>query len=638
MRIERILSFSARLLLWTAIAQAEMVDLSGKVFTPSGEPAFGVGVRLLAGGMRTSSRPDGTWQLTGVLPDSSLPLVDTLVFSKEDEEFDRIAVPARIQSMLVAVAGDPAEATESARSFSCADRPSKPTSEQGQYARQSISHLDHVLLRGDAIRLRADQVGHVLEMLKGLRLPRFDVNPIPSALVGSYLAAIQRFGSPSNEQIGALLDRTLLPSIQQAVKDNQIARAAALQSDHQKNSMVSTKTKTLDITADQALSVLNAAWIYVPAVDGVSTSVINGIETSTVSMSLLWYHIQCDSSDGMMHAKLDRVVTGTGFMTAQQGTINTFQSAVKSCVRDLLTSTKDMEAFNLSGQVLHAGKFAATLDAGDNQGVSRNDVYALVENVQSKNDSTSRKDVGWVRVYSKSDSTSKARTVSGKPYAGLALREIPLSKWSLEFGLWREPVRIDKSACVEQVSYYYPYNSYYSCSHDEKVSHTSVVGPLVDAYYSPSWWYGLSMGVGFNLLFGDGLPADLKLSIRQSIPVYRRVSIYAEPEVALRFLLSADAISSTDASGKTSSMPPPTLQFGTFYGIELAMAPNCNLRLGLGNSELAETSYYMGSSGSKSQHKAYSDGPIFAFKIQWTPKAMPVDPFDLMLGQSWKLK
>lgn len=384
----------------------------------------------------------------------------------------------------------------------------------------------------------------------------------------------------------------------------------------------------------------NSAWIYVPVVDAASVATSGGVSTANVSMSILWYHVGCDSAGGV-RVGLEKIVSGSGYMQVAASTgMDPYQSAVKSCVRDLLTRTKEMGPFRLSGQVVSASAHSARIDIGMKAGISVNDRYALVQTFEDSSGKSKKEDVGWVRTWWRNESDASARVVSGKPYPGLELREIPLSKWSLEFGYRREPLSVTTVSCrdVSTPSYYSPYSYvYYPATSDRvcdgraEVSKGTMSGFLLDAHYSPTWWYGLAFGIGVGQLFGEEYSTDLRASVRQTIPVYRRLGVFAQPEIAARILLGADPKTVTDAEGKSSSMPPGVLQTGIVYGAEIALAPDWNLRLGLGTSSISGLDYY--SDGN--QVTMGERGLTLSVLFEWTPRGMPVDPLDLMVGQSW---
>lgn len=608
------------ILIFPMLAMAARYDVSGKLFDSSGKPVFGAEVRMLKAGLSTSTNSEGAWQLSGTVADTvNGTLPDTIRFVVGNAE-ERILQPVAVQSGLVQVMGGVKQG-ESTEKLSCLDVKVAPQ-EQGKYARQSISHLGDVLLRGNANALRSEQIGLVNNMLRGFHLPRFDDNALPPQLARNFMSVAQQ-GGLSNEGLASLIDVGLLPNIKAELDRQGLSRAADLRSEFQKNSSVNDKMKTVDVTGDQLLSVMNSAWIYIPVVDTVVevTDYRSGMVTSSISMSVLWYRMECDSTDGKVHAKLKNTVTGVGVMAADpRSGINSFQSAVKSCVRDLLTHTKEIPEFNLSGQAIEAGKYATRFDIGKNQGVSRNDQYLLVENVQDSSGTTTAKAVGWTRVYARGDSDAYARIVSGDAYPGLALKEAALSNWSLEWGLLWEPLVVSDG--------------------DTKHYDDFLVGGQMNAHYLTPWWYGFAFGVGMNVLGGEEFVTDLKASVRQSIPVYKNLSFYVEPSWAIRFVFSQMAADNNTClyynsySGQYYTQTcadasfPIIFQSGVTLGLELALAPNLNLRAGWET----ETIY-----GDYNGSRMKPSGQVFNLLLEWTPRGLAVDPLDLMTTTLWSV-
>ena len=499
-----------------------------------------------------------------------------------------------------------------------APAPAYGSAEQGQYTRRSVSHLGSLWLRGKARALPSSSVGYILnEMQQEFRLPRFDDNPLPANFLREFNAAANGQENLSDEELGRIIEATLVPKIVEVVKLQSIARASGLRTSQQMNSLISDKTKTMDITGEQVLSIMNSAWLYVPVVNEVSILPQRQDVMATVSMSLLWYHIRMDAQ-GEPHVELAKVLNASGAMTARrsQGPFSNAEgfcvrSAAQTCVRQLLKETKEIPDFSLSGQVVESGIQSVGIDIGVREGAEPNDQYYLVENVEGKDGSSLAQNVGWIRISGREDSLAKrptsAHILSGSPYAGLALKEIALSSWSIEAGYLGESMKLDDASGL-------------------------LNGFQVGAFYTPHLWYGLSAGVDFELLMGTLASTDItimggRFALRQSIPLYRRLNAFIEPEISYRNI----------STGGDTSTDVQAFQFGISGGLELALLPSLTLRGGAGYSSFSADVTKNVCSGfwclENGTATLKSDGVKFGVQLQWTPPSLGFNPLDLFLGQ-----
>jgi hypothetical protein len=512
----------------------------------------------------------------------------------------------------------PAAAPSSLQAVASAPAPSYANAEQGQYTRRSVSHLGSLWLRGKAQTLSPVFLGYLMnEMQQEFHLPRFDDNPLPESFLREFTAAANGQPNLTDEELGRIIEATLVPKIVEVVKLQSIARASGLRTSQQMNSLISDKTKTMDITGEQVLSIMNSAWLYVPVVNEVTILPQRQDVMATVSMSLLWYHIRVDAQ-GEPHVELAKVLNASGVMTARrsQGVFSNaetfcFRSAAQTCVRQLLKETKEIPDFSLSGQVVETSIQSVGIDIGTREGAAPNDQYYLVENVEGKDGSTQAQNVGWIRISGREDSLAKrptsARILSGSPYAGLALKEIALSSWSIEAGYLGEAMKLDDTSGL-------------------------LNGFQVGAFYTPHLWYGLSAGVEFQFLAGSLSSTDLtimggRFALRQTIPLYRRLSLFVEPEISYRNI----------STGGDTANDVQAVQFGVSGGLELAILPSLTLRGGAGYSSFSAdvtTNSCDGWYGCGSNTvRLESDGVKFGVQLQWTPPTLGFNPLDLFLGQ-----
>jgi len=118
-----------------------------------------------------------------------------------------------------------------------------------------------------------------------------------------------------------------------------------------------------------------------------------------------------------------------------------------------------------------------------------------------------------------------------------------------------------------------------------------------------------------------------RFALRQSIPLYRRLNAFVEPEISYRNI----------STGGDTSTDVQAFQFGISGGLELAILPSLTLRGGAGYSSFSADVTKNVCFGilcfDNGTATLKSDGVKFGVQLQWTPPSLGFNPLDLFLGQ-----
>jgi hypothetical protein len=174
-----------------------------------------------------------------------------------------------------------------------------------KYERKSISYADVLLVSNPEIKIEGKQASYLIKKLREyIEMPRFDYNPIPEELVADFKSELESRGSSiSLDEIVELLKEKFVPKIIEILDIEKEIRAQGLLTEAQRNSFIATKAKSLGITAEQAMKIMNSAFIYVPVISKYNTYISGQTYVVELSAGVVWYRVVY-SEDGTSDLKL----------------------------------------------------------------------------------------------------------------------------------------------------------------------------------------------------------------------------------------------------------------------------------------------------------------------------------------------
>ncbi len=562
--------------------------------------------------------------------------------------------------------------------------------EAGKYERKSVTYINALWLMDGSVRgLPADRVAFVLDNVKkGITMSRFDYNPVPESFVTDFVnqanavqlppeaprqAGFGALGSvhdPMLDSITAILERTVVPKILQAVDLNKELRAANLTSEQERNSFITDKAKNLGITMEDIQKVMNSAFIYIPLIRNFHESMKDSSYSMGFDPGIIWFRISTTGEKARAVPVVRKFTFSQGFgrlgktYASSTGVLDykefAFRSAVKNAVRNLVKATQDIPEFILSGQVLEKGFMSVSFDLGKNEGVKIDDKYHIIEMMEEANGTISQKKNGWVLVTSVGDSSgkqgykSKGQIIAGSPYTGAVVREYP-----------RIPIDIVFKGRMFAFS-----NDSTRSSGNDPLFDSLKAGPMfgagIDAQYNigrgmgiNQLFFDIGFGIGWGSVSGElhtgGLLDNPKLSSSGCMAFegslvkkfyFGRFALMLQPAFSYQtasVLSEKIDLLGTDTYYRASNS---NVGFSANAGIEMALGAAVNVGVGagyqlFGTSKDWDLELKTGSGGSWSKVQTFTNdlglnysGLTAQVYFTWSVPGLPFDPIDMVRASS----
>jgi len=402
------------------------------------------------------------------------------------------------------------------------------TKEAGVYQRKSVAFLNTIINQSNEHLPELWTNALVSALQDSVRFARFDYNHIPKRFV-------KKFEEMSYMPIEERMNATIVPAILRAVDAKKEIRAAALLSEQQKNSFITDKAKELGITETELNEVMNSAYIFAPVFLGFSDTTFRVrtekrdqygniyIQTSTIYRIYLsaggyWWKIDNSGENptAKLIAHIERTYSGSVDLSEEYADYKyvAFRKALSSIALDVQMATKNIPDFQLSAQVLDRNPRNVVLSIGNGEGIKTDDKFWAYESIEDTNGKITQKKRGWImikKVGEKAkglDSTqSKAQIISGKPYIGSVVREIPHFPFDIKLGFSQVPFSLDKKG---QNAFNNEVNRIHSINKDTTLTQNEI-DSLKNKYmfdihdFNLSNMYGPKLRMNFNLLRNAGL-------------------------------------------------------------------------------------------------------------------------------------
>ncbi len=281
-----------------------------------------------------------------------------------------------------------------------------------KYERKSISYVNILLVSDPSIEIEQEESEYIIKKLREyIEMPRFDYNPIPAELLEDFKAEVESRGSNvSLDEVVEILKEKFVPKIIEILDIEKEIRAQNLLTEAQRNSFIATKVKALGITAEQAMKIMNSAFIYVPVISKYE-AYVDKTQTYRVELNagVIWYRvIYKENGEGELKLIDEKETEGIG--SAEVGKerkfegkkVNykeyAFKTAVRALARDIQVATRDIPEFRLGAQVAEVYSNAISFPMGAREGIKIDDGFDLVELQENPDGSFAQKKIGFVRV------------------------------------------------------------------------------------------------------------------------------------------------------------------------------------------------------------------------------------------------
>jgi hypothetical protein len=304
-----------------------------------------------------------------------------------------------------------------------------------KYERKSISYVDVLLVSNPEIKIEGKQASYLIKKLREyIEMPRFDYNPIPEELVADFKSELESRGSSiSLDEMVELLKEKFVPKIIEILDIEKEIRAQGLLTEAQRNSFIATKAKSLGITAEQAMKIMNSAFIYVPVISKYNTYTdrINQIYTVDLNAGVFWYRVVYhENGDADLKLLIKKETKGIGVAGLNKELKHegekvdykeyAFGTAAIALARDIQVAVRDIPEFRLGAQVIEVYSNAISFPMGKREGIKIDDGFDLVELQENPDGGVIQKKIGFARVTQVVDNRSnpnrfsKARVIIGR--------------------------------------------------------------------------------------------------------------------------------------------------------------------------------------------------------------------------------
>ncbi len=518
-----------------------------------------------------------------------------------------------------------------------------------KYERKSISYVDILLVSNPEVKIEGEQASYLVKKLREyIEMPRFDYNPIPEELVTDFKSELESRGSSiSLDEIVELLKEKFVPKIIEILDIEKEIRAQGLLTEAQRNSFIATKAKALGITAEQAMKIMNSAFIYVPVISKYNTYTSLQNYTVELSAGVVWYRV-IYSEDGTSDLKLvvKKETRGIGVGTIGKEVKHegkkvdykeyAFRTAAIALARDIQVAIRDIPEFRLGAQVVEVYSNTVSFPMGKREGIKIDDGFDLIELQENPNGGLIQSKVGFARVIQVADNRSnpnrfsRARIIIGRGLEpGIYVSERPRLPIDLLVNFKTNPFTVtytDFWSNEKQVETMTGYSIHaellYNLGRNLDISQLWVGG-------------GLSIGGGnaenleiMKIIFGD--KPDVSILEYNAVVIKRfylpfRFSVVGRADFVLEIVNFSKGDAKLEHSG---------LGLALGLGVEYIATPDVILGLGLGYRFFSESEEWEGGSGSGTipGFAGNHSGTIFSVYLNYSLPKLGFDPIAVLKG------
>jgi len=319
--------------------------------------------------------------------------------------------------------------------------------QQGKYNRKSISSLGKVWHEGELKNLDESYEKYINEYVKA---PRFDYNNLPINILNKFYK--EALNASDLDGIERALERTVIEEIVEILNDPDIQknRALALKDESDFQSFAATKAKSLSITTEELIVLMNSAYIYLPFVTYSKPSRLQLIPRMydrfkyKVEGGIIWWNIKVDSNGttkikkvitvkgqgvatrniGIFQFLNDLVVLTGGMQARMHGNVvdramtpenimkNLYDTATKDFIQNLSIHMQEFADFiKLSGQIVESAGKNYNIEIGKKEGLQLDQGFNVVDFYEEEGLMKAKK-IGFGRVIKIGDNTNNPKSYS----------------------------------------------------------------------------------------------------------------------------------------------------------------------------------------------------------------------------------
>ncbi len=330
-----------------------------------------------------------------------------------------------IASDAVQITGTPMTQTTETKIAEPKTQPKSTTPGEIKYERKSVSYANVVLSSDPNIIIDDKRASYIIKTFREyIEMPRFDYNPIPNELLREFEMEIKSRGrSITLNEVVEILKQKFVPKIIEILDIEKEMRAQNLVTEAQRNSFIATKAKTLGITAEQLMKVMNSAFIYIPVISSLKVEREKDVISVEITAGAIWYRVIYDESGasdlkfvvmketrGKGIAKIGKQFKYKNEKISDQE--YAFRTAIEALARDLQVATREIPEFRLGVQVAEVYSNHIAFPMGTKEGVKIDDGFDLVEVQENPQGEIKLVNVGFVRITNVADNRTNPSAFS----------------------------------------------------------------------------------------------------------------------------------------------------------------------------------------------------------------------------------
>ncbi len=514
---------------------------------------------------------------------------------------------------------------------------------QRKYERKSISFIDMLIVTNPNLKVRQDEVSYILRNIrKYIELERFDYNPIPENMMKELRTKLTSRGVITLDELRGLIDETLVPELKKILDIEGEMRAQELVSETERAGFIATKAKELGITAEDIEKVLNAGYLYVPALTNykmLKNKKKNTI-TCTIGTAIIWYHLIYVGDKA--HIELLKITETTSLGTAALDAKGlkwppikgkkvkpqkyAYCSAVDNAARNLQREMKSLSPFKLSAPLMEAFSNSVKFNLGTKEGLRLDWKFDILETIETEKGLKEHK-VGFVKVRSIANNKKNGNALSGaQPIIGsfdkgmLAVEHSRLGLDILIRGCYF-PVSTDHSGSLLSSTGNGSFGIDVAVQYNigQGISKFIPLSILSEIWTTMDFQFGIAPGIKGKVWNDEELEWEEKTSTTWGVEFgllkklyFHRLALIGESRFGFTGLSLVD---------ENASSPG----FTFLGGIEIAVFTDLNIGLQGGYRLYGEDKL----NGSADIDFA---GPIFGLYVVYSPPSLPFDPWSYIMG------
>jgi len=381
----------------------------------------------------------------------------------------------------------------------CFSQESVSTKEAGAYQKKSVAFTNFAVGKDQTIPGEWESE-FVSVLQNSVKFNRFYYNNISEDIASRFHAL------PSSYSIEERMNRAVVPAVLAAVDAQKEIRAIELLSQQQKNSFIADRAKESGITEDDINAVMNAVYIFAPVYSGYSDTSYTETYTETyyykddsgnlvtasrqatrrvykltLEGGAYWWKIDNAGEKPAVKiiARIERTASGISYPDSTYAAgykRAALRKALQSIADDVSGATMDIADFHYSGQILHKNPRNVVISLGVREETAVDDKFYIYESRENAKGNVTEKKRGWVMVKKVGEKAvgldntqSRAQIISGMPYVGAVVREIPHLPFDVFAGFSKTPLGIDDKKQKER-------QKLFDKAYDELVKYYEIIG------------------------------------------------------------------------------------------------------------------------------------------------------------------